>query len=591
MKTFLSSLLGGIVALVLFMVLMPFLVIALVTTLASSASGPVKQPAAMVLEIDLREELADQPATQGPAVLFQNSSFLDTITKINAAAKDPHVKGIYIRANEFGIGSSRAEELRAVLHTFRKSDKFVIAHSQGMIGSGPSSLRAIAAADELWLQPGSDILVNGISFETLFMKDLFDNLNITAEIEQFHEYKNAPNVYKQTDYTQYHREAMTALASDLWTISLEDIATDRGFASVDALKTLLEKGPMSAQEAVDSKLFTGLKWPEDTKEAALERAGLRAEIVSIADYVPPAKKGEAPVIAVIGGEGGIITGKGEQGFFDSEAVFASDRISKALLDAGRDKNVKAIVFRVDSPGGSAIASDQIWRAVQRVRKDMGKPVIVSMGSVAASGGYYVSAGADAIFASRTTITGSIGVFGGKFAIADGLRKIGINPSTVSVGGDFATAFSTEKFTDEQRSQLRESLQRTYDRFMTIVSEGRDMPEVKVREIAKGRVWSGNSAAELNLVTDIGGFLQAVEKAKELSGISADSAVNVQIYPAPENPFEAFGEMFGASAETQETAAKITKMLEDERFQAFIEQAGTTTQKRGTQMSAPIVKEN
>ena len=118
-----------------------------------------------------------------------------------------------------------------------------------------------------------------------------------------------------------------------------------------------------------------------------------------------------------------------------------------------------------------------------------------------------------------------------------------------------------------------------------------MPEAKVREIAKGRVWSGNSAAELNLVTDIGGFLEAVEKAKELSGISADSAVNVQIYPAPENPFEAFGEMFGASAETQETAAKITKILEDERFQAFIEQAGTTTQKRGTQMSAPIVKEN
>ncbi len=590
MKTFFSSLLGTLVALFLFVLIVPFLFVGIIMSLASSASGPVKHPSAIVLEIDLREGLADQPATQGPAVLFQNASFLDTLRKIDAAASDDKVKGIYIRANEMGIGSSRAEELRDVLHKFRAADKFVIAHSQGMIASGPSSLRAIAASDELWLQPGADILVNGISFETMFMKDLFDNLSVTAEIEQFHEYKNAPNVYKQTDYTSYHREAMTALASDLWTISIKDIAEDRGFADPQALRTLLEKGPMSAQEAVDSKLFTGLKWPEDAKEDALKRAGVRAEIVPVAQYMLPAAKPDAPIIAVIGGEGAIVTGKGEQGLFDSEAIFASDRIAEALLKAGRDKNVKAIVFRVDSPGGSAIASDQIWRAVERVRNDMGKPVIVSMGSVAASGGYYVSAGADAILASRTTITGSIGVFGGKFAIADGLRKIGINPSSVAVGGEFATAFSTEKFTDTQRAQLRESLQRTYDRFMTIVADGRDLPETRVREIAKGRVWSGSAAAELSLVSEIGGFLQAVEKAKTMAKLDAGTDVNVAIYPAPESPFEAFSDFFGASAETSETAMKISKILEDDRFQMLLDQAAATKD-RGTQMSAPIVKEN
>lgn len=590
LKTFLTSLLGGIVAFLLFLIITPLILFMVIGGIASNAGKAPNLPAEMVLKIDLRESISDQAATAGPAVLFQQNSFLGMLKKLDAAATDKRVKGVFIRASEFGLGSSRAEELRQALQKLRDNDKFVVAHSQGMLGSGPSGLRAISAADEIWLQPGSDMLINGIAFETLFMKDLFDNLSITAEIEQFHEYKNAPNVYKQTDYTDSHREAMTVLATDIWTISLEDIAQDRGFESTAALKVLLEAGPMSDQEAVDSGLVTGLKWPEDASEATLKQGGDNAEYIEISAYSPPPPELNAPTIAVVGGEGPIITGSGDQGFFNSDPVFASDQIAQALLDAGNDEKVRAIVFRVDSPGGSAIASDQIWRAVMRVREDMKKPVVVSMGSVAASGGYYVSAGADAILASRTTITGSIGVFGGKLAIADGLRRIGINPSTIAVGGDFAGAFNTEAFTEEQRAQLRESLERIYDRFMMIVATGRELPEERVREIARGRVWSGEDAADLSLVTEIGGYIDAIAKAKELASIAPETDVRIVNYPAQGNPFEAFGALFGASAETAEAAARLNEVLGDENFQALMQQ-GKAMQRGEAQMSAPVMIEN
>ena len=587
MKTFLTSIAGGFVALILF-VLMSFAAVSIL--MVSLGGGNAKKPDTIVLQIDLRNDIPDQPVTNGIGVLLQDSSFIDFLNKLDAAADDPKVKGVYIRASEYGIGSARAEELRAAFKKLRKNGKFVVAHSQGMIGSGPSSLRAVAAADELWIQPYSDTLVNGITFETFFMKDLFDNLSVKAEIEQFYEYKNAPNVYKETDYTEDHREAMTALATDVWMISLEDIAADRGFDDVQTVKTLLEAGPLSSREIVASGLFDDEKWPEDARDAVLAKAGNGAELVSIAAYEPPSLPKKAPVIAVVGGEGPIITGGGQQGLFDTDSVFASDRIAQALLDAGRNPDVKAIVFRVDSPGGSAVASEQIWRAVERVSKDMGKPVVVSMGGVAASGGYYVSAGADAIFASRTTITGSIGVYGGKFAIADGLRQIGINPSTISVGGEFAAAFNTEVFTDTQREQLRISLERTYDRFMVVVSEGRGIPEDRVREIARGRIWSGSAALDLELVTHNGGFIDAMNHAKELADIPADTRVKIIFYPEAEGPFAAFSQGFGTGAEARESAALLMEVLSDDRFQLILRQ-GLAARDGETQLSAPVIIEN
>lgn len=586
MKTFFLSFLGAVAGLFLFFIVLPFVFLSVISANAANADRP---PAKMVLELDLREGLNDQPASGGFSGLFEQNSFIDVVQKMHGAAKDDRVAGVFIRSNDFGVGSARAEELREAIKVLRENDKFVVAHTQGMLGLGPSSLRSIAAADTVYLQPGSDMIVTGISFETLFMKDLFDNLSITAEIEQFHEYKNAPNVYKETDFTEFHREAMTELADDLWTISVEDIADDRGFDSAASLKALLEAGPMSDVVALENNIVDALMWPEDAREDALEKAGEGAGFVSVADYEAPYAPVDAPVIALVGGEGGIVTGENSGSLFGGDPVFASDDVAKAILDAGKNDRVKAIVFRVDSPGGSAIASEQIWRAVERVRNDYNKPVVVSMGSVAASGGYYVSAGADAIYALRTTITGSIGVFGGKFAIADGLRRIGINPSSVSAGGDFANAFSTETFSDVQREALRGSLERTYDRFMTVVAEGRDMPEERVRELAKGRVWSGTDAADIDLVTNVGGLMDAIDGAVVLAGFESGTTPRVAPFPTPKDPVEAFGELFGASAESARAAMLLGEVLNDEQLMQLINDA-RAVQSGQTQMRAPVMIE-
>ena len=279
MKTFFASILGGLVALTLFVILFALFIAGMVGLVASGGKESAVRPASMVLEIDLRDSIPDQPANSAPAAFFSEGAFTDLLLNLDAAATDPNVKGVFIRASEMGVGTSRAEEVRAAILKLRESGKFVIAHSQGMIGLGPSGFRAIAPADEIWLQPGSDVSIPGMTVETLFMKDLFDRFNVSAEIEQFYQYKNAPNVYKETDYTEPHREAMTELITDIWEESLSDIALDRGFASVGELRTQLESGPLSPDQALNIGLVDKLSWPEEAEEAALDRAGEGAELV------------------------------------------------------------------------------------------------------------------------------------------------------------------------------------------------------------------------------------------------------------------------------------------------------------------------
>jgi protease IV len=453
------------------------------------------------------------------------------------------------------------------------SGKFVIAHTQGMIGvGGPSAYHSITAADEIWMQPGSDFMINGVTFETEFLKGLFDKIGLTPQIYALYEYKNAPNSYNETGYTEPHREALEGLANSLWNTALTDIAADRGM-QVPALKALLESGPKPAEAALEAKLVDKLGWPEDAEEAALEKAGEDSELVDLLYYAPPASKAKAKdgMIAIVGGEGAVITGGGgSDSPFSETPGFASDVIARAILDAAEDEDVKAIVFRVDSPGGSPTASDQIWRAVERA-KEAGKPVVVSMGSLAASGGYYVSTGADAIIANRGTITGSIGIFGGKFAIDGTFNKIGVTFDTVSVGGDFANAYGVAPFNQGQEAEIRAMLKRGYDRFLGLVGEGRDMTYDEVHAIARGRVWSGEEAQKIGLVDELGGFLTAIEKAKELAGIEADKSPLLVYYPHRKTGFEAFESLFGVSAETARAAAVLSALAGDERTQALIEE--------------------
>jgi protease-4 len=402
---------------------------------------------------------------------------------------------------------------------------------------------------------------------------LFDKIDVTPEIYPFYEYKNAPNSYNETGYTEPHREAMTQLAESLWTQSLDDIASDRGL-SVAEVKTILESGPMTSEQVIANKLMDKEGYPEQAEEAAKEKAGKGAEFIDLASYTPPSLPLKAPAIAIVGGEGAVVTGSSEGSSpFESAPAFASDTVARAILDAGKNDKVKAIVFRVDSPGGSPTASDQIWNAIERVQAD-GKPVVVSMGSLAASGGYYVSAGADYIVANRSTITGSIGIFGGKFALAGGFNKLGITFDTISVGGEFADAYGMDRFTPEQEAEVKASLKRGYDRFVGIVAEGRGMTYDQVHEVARGHVWSGEDALERGLVDEIGSYTDAIAKAKELAGIDADTTPRLIYYPHRKSGFEALESLFGASAETAESMAAISSLTDDKHVQALLEELAT-----------------
>lgn len=566
MKTFFLAMVGAVVGAIVALLLAVFLGLQIIGGL----SKPPEMPKNMVLALDLRTSWEDQAPRSGLEALFGQEGFVDIITKLDAAIDDERVKGVYIRGAEFGIGSSRAEELRDVLKDIQASGKFVIAHSQGSYGGGPSGYRAIATADEIWVQPGSDLIAGGISFETLFLKGLFDKLSISPQIEAFYEYKNSPNGYQETDYTEPHREAMTRLAESVWTVSLTDIAEDRDI-TIDQARSALEASPVSAEEMIRLNLADKSGWPLSAEDSIRSRAGENVEFLGVSSYRPEPVKFSAPTIAVVGGEGPIVTGWSEEGIFGGgKTTLSSDTISNAILEAASNDRVESIVFRVDSPGGSPVASDQIWNAINVAQTKYGKPVVISMGSVAASGGYYVSTGADWIVANRTTITGSIGIFGGKIAIAEGLAKIGVNVRSIDVGGPFAGAFtSADVFTDEQRTLLRAWLKRGYDRFLNLVSEGRNMTLDQAHEVARGRVWSGEDALELGLVDEIGGIRAAMAKAAILAEIDPEVDVRVLYYPAVSNDFPFPGPVGASASANLETLSQLSEALSDPRVQALL----------------------
>ncbi len=529
MRTFLLTFLGGLAALVVFFVLIP-----LVLIMSFVPSGEPPRVRNAVLEIDLRGGYPDQPSSDAISAIFSNTSFVEILLRLDAAANDPDVRGVFVRAAESDLGSSRAEELREAFLKLKSRDKFVIAHSQGFLASGPAAYRAISAADEIWLQPGTSFETPGITFETLFLGGAMAKFHVDPEIEQFYEFKNAADVYKQKSYTPAHAKAMTELATSVWTHSIADIAADRK-ADPAAMRTMMEASPYSAAKALELKLVDKLGYPEEAADAAQKRAD--GKLVSIDDYHPSLRGGRGAIV-IVGGEGDIVTGGGGPTSITSIGTpeFASDRVAADLLALAQDSSVSAVVFRVDSGGGSATASDQVWRAVKRLQ-EAGKKVVVSMGSVAASGGYYVAAGADEIIANRSTITGSIGVFGGKFAIADALREFGINADDVSVGGEFASAYSSEKFTPAQRAKLIEGLQGVYDRFTSLVAEGRKLPLETVRANARGRVWSGEDAKKIGLVDHNGGLIDAIERAKVLAGLNPDDRVEIRLNIHTTTPFD------------------------------------------------------
>ena len=546
MKNFLTTVAGVLVGLTLFALTAPIVALMIL----SAAVRPAPVPSRAVLLLDLRGGLTDQPPTSPLALFNGHGQAVMTIEEtLRRAQNDDRVRGLFVRLPESGMSPAAADELRLAFQQFRAHGKFIIAHAQGLYAAGfvTSTYELAAASGDVWLQPGSAFQVTGVSREDLFFKRLFDRFGLTADFQQRYEYKTAVNPYLYDDYTPAHRASELSWMGSVYDTALAAVAADRNQQPA-AVKSLIEAGPYLAEDAKTKGLIDNVGQAREAQQAALAKAGDGAKLTDFSDYAALTRgaSGDGPAVAVISAEGAIMTGRGDgPSPLGGEQTIRSDDVSKAFYDAIEDRNVRAIVFRISSPGGSDTASEQILAAVRAARA-AGKPVVVSMGTYGASGGYWIASDANEIVAEPSTLTGSIGVFGGKFVLGPALAKWGVDARDLNVGGAYAGAFDgATPMTAQQRAAFSAWMDRIYDGFVDRVAQGRRLPADKVRAIARGRVWTGAQAKALGLVDRLGGFYDAVDRAKALGGING--ALRLQPFGAGTGAVEAIQRLFGVQA--------------------------------------------
>ena len=574
MKQFLITSAAVVFSLTLFFIGLPIILLAGIV----SAAKPAPAPGPMVLTLDLRQGLADQdPASPLGFIQSRGISVVGLDGALRRAASDNRVKGLLIRLPEGGAPPASADELAADIRRFRRSGKPVIAFSQGIYPSGVTTASYLlgAASGAFWMQENASLQSVGVSVEETFYKRAFDKFGVKADFQQRYEYKNAVNPYLYDDFTPAHREAELGWLTSVYEHDTEAAAADRRLAPA-ALRRLLEAGPYGAEEAAAKGLIDHVGDEHQAEETLLASAGEGAKLVDVNAYRALLRRTplsgaqtSAPKIALIQAEGEIVTGGRKTGDFSTNATIYSDDLSRALYDAAHDGAVKAIVLRISSPGGSDTASEQILTAM-RAAKAAGKPVVVSMGVYAASGGYWVSCQASRIVAEPTTLTGSIGVFGGKLVLGPALARFGVDLHDLSVGGDFASAYRAgAPFTPGQRARISAWMDHIYNGFVERVAVGRRLPVDRVRAIAKGRVWTGAQALKLGLVDQLGGLEDAIGAAKQLAGLSTSQPVILQELPRRETPFEAIQHALGAGGASLKTLMTIAAVLDEPRVQSLV----------------------
>jgi protease-4 len=584
MKQFLLTMAGVFAGLALFFVGVPFLIISLVM----GAAHPAATPASSVLSLDLRGGVTDQEPATIFGIFGQHSmSAMRIVETLHRAQTDDRVKALFVRLPDAGIDPGEADELRLALRAFHAAGKPVFAFSQGLYPAGviTSTYMLGAAADEFWMQPGAPFQATGIANEGIFFKRLFDKYGVKADFEQRYEYKTAVNSYLYDDYTPAHRESDLSWMGSVYDSAISAAASDRK-TDPRALKTLIEAGPYDAEDARAKGLIDKLGQIREAEQAALARAGGDAKLIDIGDYANANRAAAigGPVVAVVSAEGDIMTGP-VGASVGSQAIDADD-VADALYAAAQDRSVKAIVFRESSPGGSDTASEEILAAVRAAKAV--KPVVVSMGTYGASGGYWIASEASAIVAEPTTLTGSIGVFGGKIVLGPALARFGVDVRDLSVGGQYAGADSPAgEFTQRQRAAFAASVDRVYDGFIQRVAAGRHLTPDRVREIARGRVWTGVQAKELGLVDELGGFYQAVDKAKALAGLSGQT-VRLKPVTARRSPFEAIQHAFGMTESSIRTLSAAAELLNDPRARGLIDELSSARlRSQGATVLAPV----
>ena len=494
-------------------------------------------PDNIILSADLTQGLAEGPGEKGwrRLVLGAKPSLRDFLDALEAGGNDPRVKGILARVGDDEIGLAETQQVRDAIAAFRAKGKFAIAFADsfGEFGAGTRPYYLATAFGQIWLQPMGSLGLTGLYAETVFFKGALDLLGIAPEFDHRGQYKTAANVLTETRMTPPQREEVEDLLHSISGQVVNGIAEARKLPP-EAIMAAIDEAPLLPGEALKAKLVDRLGYRDEAIAAAHRRAGSDAEIVNLTTYLDgagrPYRKGER--IAVIYGSGLIVRGGGTASPLAGPDEMAANEMTRAFRDAVRDPKVRAILFRIDSPGGSVVASETIWHDVVFAR-ERGKPVVVSMGDVAGSGGYYVAAPADKIVAEPATLTGSIGVLAGKLVVADLMKKIGVSTDAAQFGANAAMFSAASDFSPAGQARLQAFLDATYRGFKDHVATGRHMSADAVEAVAQGRVWSGEEAKANGLVDALGGYEVALRLAKKTAHIPADAPVQLTVFPREE----------------------------------------------------------
>ncbi|MBL0323859.1 MAG: signal peptide peptidase SppA [Cytophagaceae bacterium] len=558
MRQFLKYVLATIVGIFLFSALMFIVFIGIGSMLSSGSDDAFEVKANSVLKLDLNTQITEKAIKEDPFQdIFSNGEKKTSLHELKEAIEnaklDPNIKGISIKLETPMVGYAELAEIRNALIDFKKSGKFIYTYAEIMT---EKAVYLSTVATKSFINPAGGIEFNGLDTEISFMKGLFEKIGVKPVIFRVGEFKSAVEPFIRTDMSPENKMQVQEYLNSIANHVYDNIAAARGISRSEVDNILNKALIQEPNDAVKYKILTDVGY-EDEYEAAIAKAlGLKKDEKPVYTKLGSYKNAKKYVkegsrdnrIAVIVAEGDIMSGDDENDVITSEAFI------KELRKARKDKKIKAIVLRINSPGGSALASDIMWREIELTKKV--KPVIASMGNVAASGGYYMAMGCDTIVAQPTTITGSIGIFGMLFNAKELMNnKLGITFDGVKTHEFADSPALTREMSDAEKMMIQNSVNRGYEKFTSKAAAGRHMSIEKLKAIASGRVWTGEQAKKNGLVDILGGIDDAIKVAAKKAKIKGDD-YQVKFYPYPKSEFEQIMNKFGKSQED----AKIREYL-------------------------------
>jgi len=523
------------------------------------ALGGVRVPGNGVLVMRVSGDLVDIDARSPLQQVFggETDTLPEMVDAIERAAEDTRVKAIYLRIQGLDAGFARTQELRDALKDFRAAHKPIVAYLETV---GNRDYYLASAADDIYLMPGGMFMTTGLLADASFFRGTLDKLKIQPEMEHIGAYKSASEQWTRSSMSDPQRFVTNSILDGLFAQFIDGIAASRNLPP-GQVRAAIDKGMLTPEEAKDAKLVDDLLYLDQVDDVLRKRVGAYSEI-KLRNYKKTAgsRFGYGARIAVINASGAIVSGRSGSGAFGGEFI-GSETLSQMLKEVREDSGIRAVVLRVDSPGGSGVASDAIWRETKLFR-EANRPLIVSMGDVAGSGGYYIAMAADAIVAEPATITGSIGVISGKFNMR-GLYEdwLGIHRDQIKRGENADLFSDYTGYTDAQRDTVRRQMEVFYRDFVHKAAEGRGKKDQEIDLIGQGRIWTGEQAKELGLVDELGGLRRAIEIAKHKAGLGARDRVSIEMWPRRKGFFQSLsGEDDALTGRAVKLPAKLQSVL-------------------------------